>query len=124
MIKLIKTSRAPKAIGPYSQAVISKPFVFCSGQIGLNPQTGTLVEGIEKQTDQVLKNLNYVLKKSGSSLDKVLKTTVYLKDIAHFAKMNEVYAKYFKGHKPARSTVEVSNLPKEALIEIDVVANV
>ena len=121
-MKLIKTGQAPKAIGPYSQAVVTKPFVFCSGQIGLDPHTNTLVEGIEKQTDQVLKNLSNVLKKSGSDLDKVLKTTVYLKDISHFAKMNEVYSKYFKEHKPARSTVEASNLPKGALIEIDAIA--
>lgn len=97
-------------------------FIFCSGQIGIDPKSGQLVEGVEKQTEQVLKNLEAVLAEAGASLKNIAKTTVYLKNIADFPKMNEVYAKFLGEHKPARATVEVSNLPKGALVEIEAIA--
>lgn len=121
-MKLIKTKNAPEAIGPYSQAVVSKNFVFTSGQIAISPKTNKLIKGdIEKQAIQVLENLKEVLKASGSSLDKAVKVTVFLKNIKDFQKMNLIYAKYFK-KKPSRSTVQVAKLPKNVKIEIDVIA--
>jgi len=123
-MKYISTEKAPKAVGPYSQAIVSNGFIYCSGQIGLDPKTNELVEGFEKQTHQVLKNLSEVLKAGNSSLEKVIKTTVYLADIADFGKMNEVYGQYFSEHKPARAAFAVAHLPKDALIEIEVVAEV
>jgi len=122
--KIIHTDDAPKAIGPYSQAVIlnSSDLIFTSGQIGIDPKTNNLVEGIENQTRQVFKNLIAILKEAGSSLDKVVKTTVLLKDINNFALVNKIYDSYFGDHKPARSCFEVANLPKGALIEIEVIA--
>ena len=123
-MKYIKTEKAPKAVGPYSQAIVSNGLIFCSGQIGLDPKTNELTEGIENQTHQVLKNLAVVLKSGGSSLEKVVKTTVYLADIKDYVKMNEVYGQYFSDHKPARAAFAVAHLPKDALIEIEVLAEV
>ena len=122
-MQIIKTSQAPEAIGPYSQAVTAGNLVFCSGQIPLDPASMKLVEGtVAEQKEQVLKNLSEVLKASGSGLDKVLKTTVFLKDMNDFVEMNETYAKYFGEHKPARATVEVARLPKDVAVEIECVA--
>ena len=121
----IATSQAPQAIGPYSQAVVSDGIAYLSGQIPLDPVTGQIVEGdIAAQTARVLENLKAVLAACDSSLDQVLKTTVYLKDLGEFARMNEVYAPYFPATPPARSTVEVARLPREARIEIDAIARV
>ena len=121
----IATAQAPQAIGPYSQAVVSNGIAYLSGQIPLDPATGQIVEGdIAAQTARVLENLKAVLAACGSSLDQVLKTTVYLKDLGEFARMNEVYARYFPATPPARSTVEVARLPREARIEIDAIARV
>jgi len=125
MKKIVSTDRAPKAIGPYSQAVISNGWAFLSGQIPIDPATDQLVEGdITWQTNRVLENLKAVLEASGSSLDRVVKTTVYLKDMGQFAKMNEVYATYFTTNPPARATVEAARLPKDVLVEIDCIAEV
>lgn len=121
----IATEQAPQAIGPYSQAVVSNGLAYLSGQIPLDPATGQIVEGdIAAQTARVLENLKAVLAACGSSLDQVLKTTVYLKDLGEFARMNEVYARYFAATPPARSTVEVARLPRDARIEIDAIARV
>lgn len=122
MIKSIISSRAPAAIGPYSQAIQYRDLIFCSGQIGLNPTTGEMAEEIEAQTEQALKNLRAVLGEAGSGMHQVVKTTVFLTDIKDFAKMNKIYTRYFTGQKPARSTVEVANLPKRALVEIEAIA--
>lgn len=122
MFKTISTDKAPWAIGPYSQAVIVDRFIFLSGQIPLDPSTNQIVKGdITIQTQQVIQNIMVILKEAGCSIENVVKTTVYLKNINDFEKMNLVYAAFFK-HKPARSTVEVSNLPKGALVEIDCIA--
>ncbi len=121
-MKYINTKNAPAAIGPYSQAIIANGFVFCAGQIGIDPETGNLVEGLENQTKQVIKNLQAVLKAAGSDLTKVAKTTIFLKDINDFAKVNEIYGSFFTNHKPARGTIGVANLPKGALIEIEAIA--
>ena len=118
----VETADAPRAIGPYSQAIVANGFVFAAGQIGTDPKTGTLAEGIEAQVEQTLKNIAAVLKASGSSMENVVKTTVFLADINDFAKMNEIYAKHFKAPFPARSTVQVARLPRDAKIEIEVVA--
>ena len=123
-MKYIQTENAPKAVGPYSQAIVSNGFIFCSGQIGLDPKTNDLVEGLEEQTHQVLKNLSEVLKAENSNLEKVVKITIYLSDINDYAKMNEVYGQYFSNHKPARAAFAVAGLPKGALIEIEAVAEV
>jgi len=121
--EIVRTGGAPKAIGPYSQAVKAGGFVFCSGQIPLDPATGELVGGgVETQTRRVMENLKAVLEAAGSSLDKVVKTTVFLKDMNSFAKMNETYGEFFKADPPARATVEVARLPKDVLVEIEVVA--
>lgn len=121
----IATAQAPQAIGPYSQAVVSNGTAYLSGQIPLDPATGQIVEGdIAAQTARVLENLKAVLAACGSSLDQVLRTTVYLKDLGEFTRMNEVYARYFPATPPARSTVEVARLPREARIEIDAIARV
>ncbi len=124
-IKVIQTEKAPKATGPYSQGIkLEKAgLVFTSGQIPLDPKSGEMVSGdIKQETKQVLENLKAVLEAAGSDLSKVIKTTVYLKDMKDFALMNEVYALYFKQNPPARSTVQVAELPKGAKIEIDAVA--
>ncbi len=123
-MKKIHTDKAPRAVGPYSQAIVSNGLVFSAGQIGLDPETGALVGSeIESQTHQVIKNLSAVLEKAGSSLSKVVKTTCYLKNISDYQAFNEIYGKYFT-ENPARSTVEVSSLPKNALVEIEVIAAV
>jgi 2-iminobutanoate/2-iminopropanoate deaminase len=119
----IKSDNAPKAIGPYSQAIKVNGFVFCSGQVAINPETGQLNTGtISEQTRQVLNNLKAVLQAAGSGLDKVVKTTVFLRSMDDFAEMNTEYAKFFPKNPPARSTVQVARLPKDAGIEIDVIA--
>lgn len=123
MKQIIATTHAPKAIGPYSQAVAWNGLVFLSGQIPVEPSTGRLVEGdIAAQTEQVLTNLQAVLLAAGSSLDRVVKTTVFLKDMADFPRMNEVYAKFFPEDPPARSTVEAARLPRDVHVEIDCIA--
>jgi 2-iminobutanoate/2-iminopropanoate deaminase len=122
MIQSVHSPYAPEAIGPYSQAIIAAPFVFCSGQIGLDPATGALVEGIENQTRQALANLDAVLVRAGFSSGKVAKTTIFLKRMEDFVAVNTVYGGFFGSHRPARSTVEVSNLPKGALVEIECIA--
>ena len=122
-LNTVATDKAPRAIGPYSQAIVTDGLVFTAGQVALDPQTGELVgKAVGEQTEQVLKNLAAVLAASGSSLAQVVKTTVYLADMADFAAMNEVYAKHFGGHRPARSTVQAAGLPKSALVEIDAIA--
>jgi 2-iminobutanoate/2-iminopropanoate deaminase len=119
----IQTDNAPKAIGPYSQAIKANGFVYASGQIPLDPATMQIIEGgIREQTDRVMNNLSAVLKAAGSSLDQVVKTTVFLADLGDFAEMNEVYGRYFGEVPPARSTVQVSRLPRDVRIEIDVIA--
>ncbi len=122
-MEIVKTNGAPQAIGPYSQAVKSGGFVFCSGQIALRPD-GSLVEGdVKEQIMQVMANLEAVLKASGTDFDKVVKTTIFLKNIGDFAVVNEIYGNYFLGeNKPARATVEVSNLPKGVAVEVDCIA--
>lgn len=122
MIKQINTKKAPEAIGPYSQAIEAGDFIFCSGQIGIDPETGNLIGSLEVQARQVLNNLEEVLIAADSSLENVVKTTIYLKNISDFPVVNNIYGDFFKVHKPARATIEVSNLPKGALIEIDAVA--
>jgi len=125
MLKTIAAEQAPRAIGPYSQAVVWQGLAFLSGQIPLDPATSQIVEGdIAAQTERVLENLKAVLEACGSSLARVLKTTVYLKDLAEFPRMNEVYARYFPHHPPARATVEVARLPRDVRVEIDAVAAV
>ena len=123
MKQIIQTQRAPQAIGPYSQAIKVSGFVFASGQIPIDPQTGQFIPGgIKEQTEQVLKNLSAVLEAAGSGLDRVVKTTVYLADIEEFAAMNEVYAKFFTSDPPARATVQAAGLPRNARVEIEVIA--
>ncbi len=121
--KIIKTERAPAAIGPYSQAIVANNFVFVSGQIPLDPQTGQLVRGdIQAQARQCLENLKAILEASGSSMDKLVKVTVFAKDLKDFQAINQVYAEYFNANPPARSFVEVSSLPRDAAIEIEGIA--
>jgi len=121
--EVIRTERAPKAIGPYEQALKLDGWVFTSGQIPLDPQTGAMVEGgIGAQTRQVLENLRRVLEAAGTSMSRVVKTTVYMTNLADFQKMNEVYAEFFGQDKPVRSTVGVASLPRGAMLEIDVIA--
>lgn len=121
----ISTDRAPKAIGPYSQAIRSEPFVFVSGQIPLDPATGQLVPGdVVAQTHQVMRNLSAVLEAAGVSLDAVVRTTIYLADLGDFRAVNDVYGSYFTGPAPARATVQVSRLPLDARVEIDAIAQV
>ena len=125
MKKIISTERAPKAIGPYSQAVVSNGWAFLSGQIPLDPSTNQIITGdIAAQTERVLENLKSVLEAAGSSLERVVKTTVYLKDMGEFAKMNEVYGRYFATNAPARATVEAARLPRDVSVEIDCIASV
>ena len=119
----VSTDKAPKAIGPYEQAIKVGEFVYTAGQIPIDPQTGNLIAGtIAEQTRQVLENLKAVLEAAGSSLDKVIKATVFLKNMADFAALNEVYGEYLGKAKPARSTVAVADLPRGALVEIDLIA--
>lgn len=122
-MKFIETKNAPAAIGPYSQAIVAGDFIFTSGQIPIDPETNTLIEGdITSQTHRVIKNLSAVLEASGSSLKKVVKTTCFLKNIGDFSEFNGVYEKYFTS-KPARSCIEAGALPKGALVEIEVIAS-
>lgn len=121
MLKIVSTNQAPQAIGPYSQAICVNGMVYTSGQIGLTP-SGEMVQGIEAQTKQVLENLKAILKNAGSGFDKVVKTTIFLSDMDNFGIVNGIYAEFFGEHKPARSTVAVKSLPKEALVEIECIA--
>lgn len=119
----IQTEDAPAAIGPYSQAMVTGEWVFTAGQIALDPKTMEIVAGdVKAQTEQVMKNLEAILAAAGSSLQRVVKTTVFLKDMGSFAAMNEIYGRHFGGHKPARSTVEAARLPKDVLVEIEAIA--
>src|ERR1043165_9367495 len=123
MREVVATINAPKAIGPYSQAIRCGEMIFCSGQIALDPVTNTVIEGdVSAQTERVLKNLSAVLWEAGSNLEQVVKTTVFLKSMNDFAAMNEVYGRFFAKQPPARSTVEAARLPKDVLVEIDVIA--
>jgi len=124
--KIILSEQAPKPIGPYNQAVKTGNLVFCAGQIALDPKTGKMVEGdVSVQARQVIENIKSVLSAAGTTLDQVVKTTVFLKDLNDFAKMNGVYSQYFKNETaPARSTIQVARLPLDALVEIEVVAEV
>jgi 2-iminobutanoate/2-iminopropanoate deaminase len=123
MKTIITSPHAPAAIGPYSQAIVYNGFAYLSGQIPLDPATGQVVEGdIQAQTTRVLENMKAVLEACGSSLGQVLKTTVFVKDLGEFAKMNEIYGKYFEANPPARSTVEVARLPRDVRVEIEAVA--
>lgn len=123
MREVVATDKGPKAIGPYSQAIKANGFVFLSGQVALDPATQQVITGdVAAQTERVLQNLAAVLSAAGSSLGQVVKTTVFLKNMADFAAMNEVYGRYFNAAPPARSTVEVARLPKDVLVEIDVIA--
>lgn len=121
-MKIVSTDAAPPAVGPYSQAVIAGDLIFTAGQLGIDPQTGKLAEGIEAQTRQALTNLSAVLGAAESSLDRVVKATVFLAHMEDFPAMNTVYAEFFPLQPPARSTVEVAQLPREALVEIEVIA--
>lgn len=122
MKDVIATEKGPKAIGPYSQAIRANGFIFISGQVAFDPATGHLVEGdVAKQTGRVLENLKAIADAAGSSLDNAVKATVFLKDMNDFAAMNEVYARYFANHPPARSTVEVARLPRDVRVEIDLI---
>jgi 2-iminobutanoate/2-iminopropanoate deaminase len=120
--KVIMTDRAAKPIGPYSQAIQAGGFVFVAGEKGIDPRTGKMASGIQAQTRQTLENIRVILEAAGSSLDQAVATTVYLVDIDDFASMNEVYAEYFAKHPPGRTTVAVSALPAEALVEIQCTA--
>jgi 2-iminobutanoate/2-iminopropanoate deaminase len=122
-MKIVQTPQAPKAIGPYSQAVIAGGFVFCCGQGPIDPATGQIAgRDVASQTERVLKNLEAVLQAAGSSLSRVVKTTVYLKDLNEFKQMNEVYARFFPANPPARATIEAARLPLDTLVEIDAIA--
>jgi 2-iminobutanoate/2-iminopropanoate deaminase len=119
----IQTEHAPQAIGPYSQAIRANGLVFASGQIPIDPRTGQFVAGgIQEQTEQVLKNLAAVLEAAGSSLDRIVKTTVFLQDMQEFGAMNEVYGRFFQDNPPARATVEAARLPRDARVEIEAIA--
>jgi len=123
MREVVSTKDAPQAIGPYSQAIKANGFIFTSGQIAIDPSTQQVVTGdVAAQTERVLRNLSEILEAAGSGLGKVLRSTVFLKDMNDFAAMNQVYGKYFTSAPPARSTVEVARLPREVLVEIDVIA--
>ena len=123
MREIISTANAPQAIGPYSQAIKASGFIFTSGQVAIDPATQQVIAGdVSAQTDRVLENLSAILEAAGSSLAKVVRCTVFLKNMNDFAAMNAVYGKYFSSQPPARSTVEVARLPKDVLVEIDVIA--
>jgi 2-iminobutanoate/2-iminopropanoate deaminase len=122
-LRAIATDKAPKALGPYSQAIVAGDLIFCAGQVALDPKSGEIVSGdIREQTRRVLDNLAAVLEAAGAGLDRVTKTTVFLTDIAEFAAMNEVYGERFGAHRPARSTIEIGKLPRGARIEIECIA--
>jgi len=121
--RIVKTDQAPSAIGPYSQAVVANGFVFAAGQVPLDPRTGQIVPGDARiQTKRVMENLKAVLTAAGSSMDRVVKTTVFLVNLNDFGVMNEIYGEYFPEEPPARSTVQVAKLPREAVVEIEVIA--
>ena len=121
--RVVRTDQAPAAIGPYSQAVIANGWIFAAGQVALDPRTGQLVPGdVRIQTKRVMENIKAVLAAAGSSMDKVVKTTVFLRDLNDFGPMNEIYGEYFQESPPARSTVQVAKLPRDAVVEIEVVA--
>ena len=120
--QVITTTHAPAAIGPYSQAIKTDSLIFASGQLGLNPATGKLVEGVEAQTRQALANITALLEAAGSSMDQIVKTTIFLANLADFATVNAIYAQAFTGSPPARSTVQVAALPLGGLVEIEVIA--
>lgn len=125
MVKVVYTDKAPKPVGPYSQALIYKDLVFVSGQIPIDPGSGEVVSSnFEVQTRRVLENLKAILEAAGSSMDKVLKVTVYLSDMGLFNTFNKIYSEYFRGNKPARSVVEVSSLPKGVMIEVEAIAHI
>lgn len=121
-MKILNTKEAPQPIGPYSQGIESDGLLFLSGQIGLKPETGELAEGVAAQTHQVIQNIRAVLQSAGCSLTNVVKSTVYLRSMSDFTQFNQIYGDYFKVNAPARTTVEVSALPRSALIEIDIIA--
>ena len=121
-MKQIKTNNAPAAIGPYSQAIVSGNTVFCSGQIPINPENGEIPEGVQSQAHQVFRNIKNLLEASGSSIDKTIKTSVFIKNMDDFAEINAIYAEYFTEPFPARSCVEVARLPKDVLLEAEVIA--
>jgi 2-iminobutanoate/2-iminopropanoate deaminase len=124
-LKRVQTTGAPAAIGPYSQAIVAGDMVYTAGQIPLDPDSMQVVDGgIAEQTQRVMKNLAAILEQAGASLQSVVKTTVFLTDMGDFTAMNEVYAEHFGGHKPARSTVQVSRLPKDVMVEIEALARV
>lgn len=120
---VIATKNSPAAIGPYSQGIKLNDLIFSSGQLGMDPATGELVSGVKAQTEQAMKNLKAVLEAGGSSLDRVIKTTIFLKNMTDFPVVNEVYGSFFSGDKPARSTIEVAALPKGGLVEIEAIAS-
>jgi 2-iminobutanoate/2-iminopropanoate deaminase len=123
MRDVICTKHAPEAIGPYSQAIKAQGFVFVSGQVAIDPATQQVISGdVAAQTDRILRNVSHILEAAGSGLDKVVRSTVFLKNMGDFAAMNAVYGRFFNAAPPARSTVEVARLPKDVLIEIDVIA--
>lgn len=124
-MKIISTDQAPAAIGPYSQAITSNGFLFSSGQIALSPQTGELIEGgIEAQTQQALANLKHILNAGGAEINTLIKVVIFLKNMNDFATVNKIYESWVGNHRPARSTIEVAALPRQALIEIECVAHV
>lgn len=123
MVQTISTDKAPKAIGPYSQAIAANGFLFVSGQIPIDPASGQLLQGsISEQTARVMANLKAILEQAGTTLSTVVKTTVYLKDMSDFEEMNQVYGEFFSSHRPARATVQVARLPKDVSIEVDAIA--
>ncbi len=122
LMKQIKTTNAPAAIGPYSQAIAMGNMLFTSGQIPINPETGNIPDGVEAQARQALKNVSEVIKAGGADMSKVIKTTVFIKNMEDFAKINEIYAEFFTEPYPARSCVEVARLPKDVLLEIEAIA--
>ncbi len=121
-MKQIKTDKAPAAIGPYSQAIISQNTVYCSGQIPINPETGDIPTGVSAQAHQVFKNIKNLLEAAGTSIDNVIKTSVFIKNMDDFAEINAIYAEYFTEPYPARACVEVARLPKDVLLEAEVIA--
>jgi len=124
-MQVISTSQAPAAVGPYSQAIAEKGFIFLSGQIPLVPETGLLIsDKIQDQTEQVMKNISAICSAAGASLTNIVKCTIFLTDMNHFSTVNEIYAQYFANHKPARSTIQVAGLPRGALIEIEAILSV
>ena len=123
-MKEIKTNKAPAAIGPYSQAIVTGNILFTSGQIPINPDTGVIPDGADEQANQVFINLKNLLEEAGTSIDNVVKTTVFIKNMEDFAKINEIYEKYFSRPYPVRSCVEVARLPKDVLIEIEAIAKI